>query len=120
MSVPLLFTPLQIRSIILKNRVVLAPMHQYASNQGFATDRHLMNAGKYAAGGRGLVMVESPRSSAGAVALSATSAYGWMNSSPACSASPASSRRKVPRPSSRSVIPAERRASPGHGRASFP
>jgi 2,4-dienoyl-CoA reductase-like NADH-dependent reductase (Old Yellow Enzyme family) len=61
MTKPLLFTPLQIRSVTLKNRVVLAPMHQYASNQGFATDWHLMNAGKYAAGGCGLVMVESTK-----------------------------------------------------------
>lgn len=61
MAQPLLFTPLQIRDVTLKNRVVLAPMHQYASNQGFATDWHLMNAGKYAAGGCGLVMVESTK-----------------------------------------------------------
>ncbi|HQT75805.1 MAG TPA: NADH:flavin oxidoreductase/NADH oxidase [Rhodopila sp.] len=58
---PLLFTPLQIRSITLRNRIVLAPMHQYASNQGFATDWHLMNAGRYAAGGCGVVMVESTK-----------------------------------------------------------
>lgn len=57
----MLFTPLQIRDTTLKNRVVLAPMHQYASNQGFATDWHLVNAGKYAAGGCGLVMVESTK-----------------------------------------------------------
>ena len=49
MSKPLLFTPLQIRSVTIRNRVVLAPMHQYASNQGFATDWHLVNAGKFAA-----------------------------------------------------------------------
>ncbi|MDR3539215.1 MAG: NADH:flavin oxidoreductase/NADH oxidase [Acetobacteraceae bacterium] len=61
MTQPLLFTPLQIRSVPLKNRVVLAPMHQYASNQGFATDWHLMNAGKFAAGGVGLVMIESTK-----------------------------------------------------------
>ncbi|MBS0638696.1 MAG: NADH:flavin oxidoreductase/NADH oxidase [Proteobacteria bacterium] len=61
MSTPCLFSPLQIRSVTLKNRIVLAPMHQYASNQGFATDWHLMNAGKYAAGGCGLVMVESTK-----------------------------------------------------------
>ncbi len=61
MSQPLLFTPLQIRGVTLKNRVVVAPMHQYASHQGFATDWHLMNAGKYAAGGCGVVMVESTK-----------------------------------------------------------
>ena len=61
MSQPLLFQPLTIRGVTLKNRIVLAPMHQYASNQGFATDWHLMNAGKFAAGGCGLVMVESTK-----------------------------------------------------------
>ena len=61
MSQPLLFQPLTIRGVTLKNRIVLAPMHQYASNQGFATDWHLMNAGKFAAGGVGLVMVESTK-----------------------------------------------------------
>ena len=61
MSQPLLFKPLTIRGVTLKNRIVLAPMHQYASNQGFATDWHLMNAGKFAAGGVGLVMVESTK-----------------------------------------------------------
>lgn len=48
MPQPLLFQPLTIRGVTLKNRIVLAPMHQYASNQGFATDWHLMNAGKFA------------------------------------------------------------------------
>ena len=61
MSKPLLFTPLQIRDLVLRNRVVTAPMHQYAAKEGFATDWHLMNAGKYAAGGCGLVMVESTK-----------------------------------------------------------
>ena len=27
---PLLFTPIQIRDVTLKNRVVVAPMHQYS------------------------------------------------------------------------------------------
>ena len=61
MAQPLLFTPLEIRSVTLKNRIVVAPMHQYSSDQGFATDWHLMNAGKYAAGGAGFVMMESTK-----------------------------------------------------------
>jgi len=61
MSQPLLFTPLEIRSLTLKNRIVVAPMHQYAGVDGFATDWHLMNAGRYAAGGAGLVMMESTK-----------------------------------------------------------
>ena len=61
MTTPLLFQPLQIRDVTLKNRVVVAPMHQYAAEKGFATDWHLMNAGRYAAGGSGLVIMESTK-----------------------------------------------------------
>lgn len=58
MSQPLLFAPLEIRDARLKNRVVVAPMHQYSGVRGFPTDWHLMNAGRFAAGGAGLVIVE--------------------------------------------------------------
>jgi 2,4-dienoyl-CoA reductase-like NADH-dependent reductase (Old Yellow Enzyme family) len=58
---PLLFTPLQLRSVTLKNRVVVAPMHQYSAVEGFATDWHLVNLGRYAQGGAGLVIMESTK-----------------------------------------------------------
>jgi len=58
---PMLFTPLTIKGVTLKNRIVVAPMHQYSAEQGFVTDWHLMNAGKYAAGGAGFVMMESTK-----------------------------------------------------------
>ena len=61
MADPLLFTPLRLREIGLKNRVVVAPMHQYSARDGFATDWHLMNGGRYAAGGAGLVFMESTK-----------------------------------------------------------
>ncbi len=61
MAQPLLFTPLTIKDVTMKNRIVVAPMHQYAAVEGFATDWHLMNAGKYAAGGAGFVMMESTK-----------------------------------------------------------
>jgi 2,4-dienoyl-CoA reductase-like NADH-dependent reductase (Old Yellow Enzyme family) len=61
MTRPLLFTPLALRGLTLRNRIVVAPMHQYAGVNGFATDWHLMNAGRYAAGGVGLMMVESTK-----------------------------------------------------------
>src|SRR5438270_294 len=35
---PLLFEPIRIRDVTLKNRVVVAPMHQYAADKGSATD----------------------------------------------------------------------------------
>ncbi|MGH6779354.1 MAG: NADH:flavin oxidoreductase/NADH oxidase [Bradyrhizobium sp.] len=61
MSGSLLFTPLSIRDVILRNRIVVPPMHQYSAVKGFPTDWHLMNAGKFAAGGAGLVIVESTK-----------------------------------------------------------
>ncbi len=61
MDKPLLFTPLALRGLELRNRIVVAPMHQYAAVDGMATDWHLMNAGRYAAGGAGLVMMESTK-----------------------------------------------------------
>lgn len=61
MTQPLLFTPMSLRALELRNRVVVAPMHQYSADRGFATDWHVMNAGRYAAGGAGLVIVESTK-----------------------------------------------------------
>src|SRR5437762_7861312 len=61
MAQPLLFEPISIRDVTLKNRVVVAPMHQYSAVKGFAIDWHLMNAGRYAAGGAGLVIMESTK-----------------------------------------------------------
>ena len=61
MSGTLLFSPLKLRDISLRNRIVVPPMHQYSAVKGFPTDWHLMNAGKFAAGGAGLVVVESTK-----------------------------------------------------------
>src|SRR6516165_2188773 len=57
----LLFAPFSIREVKLRNRIVVPPMHQYSAVKGFPTDWHLMNAGKFAAGGAGLVVVESTK-----------------------------------------------------------
>jgi 2,4-dienoyl-CoA reductase-like NADH-dependent reductase (Old Yellow Enzyme family) len=61
MAKNMLFSPLSIRDLILKNRVVVAPMHQYSAEDGLPTDWHLMNAGRFAAGGAGMVIVESTK-----------------------------------------------------------
>ena len=54
-----LFTPLKIRSIQLKNRLVVSPMCQYSSEGGFANDWHLVHLGTRAIGGAGLVFTEA-------------------------------------------------------------
>jgi 2,4-dienoyl-CoA reductase-like NADH-dependent reductase (Old Yellow Enzyme family) len=43
MPQPMLFSPIELRDIPLKNRVVVAPMHQYSGVRGFPTAWHLMN-----------------------------------------------------------------------------
>lgn len=54
-----LFTPLKIRSIELKNRLVVSPMCQYSSEDGFANDWHLVHLGSRAVGGAALVISEA-------------------------------------------------------------
>ncbi len=58
MSHPL-FSPLQLRSVTFANRIGVSPMCQYSSDDGFATDWHLVHLGSRAQGGPGLVMVEA-------------------------------------------------------------
>ena len=54
-----LFSPLTLRGLTLKNRVVVAPMCQYSARHGFANDWHLVHLGRFALGGFGLVIVEA-------------------------------------------------------------
>jgi 2,4-dienoyl-CoA reductase-like NADH-dependent reductase (Old Yellow Enzyme family) len=54
-----LFSPLQIRSLTFKNRIVTSPMCQYSSTDGFANDWHLAHLGSFAVGGAALVFTEA-------------------------------------------------------------
>lgn len=54
-----LYSPLPIKSIELKNRIVVSPMCQYSGKDGFANDWHLVHLGSRAVGGAGLVMTEA-------------------------------------------------------------
>jgi 2,4-dienoyl-CoA reductase-like NADH-dependent reductase (Old Yellow Enzyme family) len=56
---PNLFEPLTIRSVTLRNRVVVSPMCQYSSTDGYATEWHLVHLGSRAVGGAALVMTEA-------------------------------------------------------------
>lgn len=56
---PTLFDPMQLRSVTLRNRIMISPMCQYsAENDGSATDWHLVHLGSRAIGGAGLIMTE--------------------------------------------------------------
>jgi 2,4-dienoyl-CoA reductase-like NADH-dependent reductase (Old Yellow Enzyme family) len=59
MSQPHLFTPITLRNVTAKNRVIIAPMCQYSATDGLADDWHLVHLGKFAQGGAGIVMTEA-------------------------------------------------------------
>ncbi len=54
-----LFSPLRIRGVELRNRLVVSPMCQYSAENGFANQWHLVHLGSFAVGGAGLVMTEA-------------------------------------------------------------
>jgi 2,4-dienoyl-CoA reductase-like NADH-dependent reductase (Old Yellow Enzyme family) len=54
-----LFANLAIKNITLRNRIVMSPMCQYSSEDGFSNDWHLVHLGTRAAGGTGLIFTEA-------------------------------------------------------------
>ncbi len=57
-ATPLLFTPLALRSITLRNRIVASPMCQYHSADGGPGMWQMVNFGKFAVGGAAVVFGE--------------------------------------------------------------
>ncbi len=54
-----LFSPLELRSVTLRNRIAVSPMCQYSATDGRATDWHLVHLGARAVGGAALVVFEA-------------------------------------------------------------
>jgi 2,4-dienoyl-CoA reductase-like NADH-dependent reductase (Old Yellow Enzyme family) len=54
-----LFEPFTLRGLTLKNRIVVSPMCQYSSVDGFANDWHLVHLGSRAVGGASLLILEA-------------------------------------------------------------
>jgi len=54
-----LFSPLTLRSLTFRNRVVVSPMCQYSSDDGMPNPWHAVHLGSRAVGGAGLVCVEA-------------------------------------------------------------
>jgi 2,4-dienoyl-CoA reductase-like NADH-dependent reductase (Old Yellow Enzyme family) len=54
-----LLSPLMIRSVSFRNRIVMSPMCEYSAQDGFANDWHLVHLGSRAVGGTALIMVEA-------------------------------------------------------------
>ncbi|MFM9938584.1 MAG: NADH:flavin oxidoreductase/NADH oxidase [Hyphomicrobiaceae bacterium] len=59
MTKPLLFTPIKIRDLTLRNRVIISPMATYSAVDGLASDWHLGHYARLALGGASSVMVEA-------------------------------------------------------------
>src|ERR671931_203003 len=56
---PSLFDPLVLRSLTLQHRLVVSPMCQYSSVDGFSTDWHFVHLTSRAVGGAALVFTEA-------------------------------------------------------------
>ena len=54
-----LFSPLKIKNTEFRNRIVVSPMCEYSSVDGFASDWHLVHLGSRAVGGAALVITEA-------------------------------------------------------------
>lgn len=57
-GLPLLFTPITLKGVTIRNRIVVSPMCQYHSEDGTPTDWQMMHFGRLAAGGPGIVFGE--------------------------------------------------------------
>src|SRR6201993_691113 len=54
-----LLSPLTIRGVSFRNRIVMSPMCEYSAQDGLANDWHLVHLGSRAVGGAALIMVEA-------------------------------------------------------------
>ena len=54
-----LFSPIALRELALRNRIVVSPMCQYSAEDGSATDWHLIHLGHLSLGGAALLFVEA-------------------------------------------------------------
>ena len=54
-----LFSSIQIKSLLFKNRIAISPMCQYSAVEGFANDWHLVHLGSRANGGAALIFQEA-------------------------------------------------------------
>ncbi|WP_374444001.1 NADH:flavin oxidoreductase/NADH oxidase [Stella sp.] len=55
---PMLFRPLELRSVTARNRITVSPMCQYSAVDGVPQDWHLANLAARAVGGAGIVFTE--------------------------------------------------------------
>ena len=54
-----LFTPLQLGTLTLKNRIFISPMCQYSSSNGYPNSWHNVHLGQYSLYNYGMVITEA-------------------------------------------------------------
>ncbi|HEY6952633.1 MAG TPA: NADH:flavin oxidoreductase/NADH oxidase [Bacteroidota bacterium] len=54
-----LFSPFKLRTLELRNRIIVSPMCQYSAQEGIPNDWHFVHLGSRAVGGAGAVIVEA-------------------------------------------------------------
>lgn len=59
MTLARLFTPVRLRELSARNRIMLSPMCQYQAVDGLVTDWHHIHYGRFATGGIGIALLES-------------------------------------------------------------
>src|SRR5215472_67451 len=55
----MLFTPLRVGELELRNRIVIAPMCQYSAQDGCMSDWHVIHLGQLALSGAALLTIEA-------------------------------------------------------------
>ncbi|HVW98099.1 MAG TPA: NADPH dehydrogenase NamA [Mucilaginibacter sp.] len=56
---PQLFSPIKIKNVEFRNRLVVSPMCEYSAEDGYANNWHLVHLGSRAIGGAGLIITEA-------------------------------------------------------------
>ncbi len=117
---PPMFTPLRLRGLELRNRVVVSPMDMYSAVDGLPGDFHLVHLGARALGGAALTMTEMVCVSPEGRITPVARACGTTNRPWAGGGSPTSSTPPPPAPrsASSSDTPAARVPPSSCGRAS--
>ena len=112
-----LLSPLKIRGVKFRNRIVMSPMCQYCATEGLADDWHLVHLGSRAVGG---VASGDGRGDGRHAARGGSRPATWGSGTTATSSrwrgSPGSCTARGPSPASSSPTPAARRAATCRGR----
>ncbi len=119
-SATALLSPLTIRGVTLRNRIVMSPMCQYNAEEGLANDWHLVHLGSRAVGGAALVLVEATAVTRDGRISPADLGIWSDEQSSRWPASRASSIRRERSPASSSPTPGARPAPSLPGRAEVP